>query len=270
MLRSWNRRRVEGSATDNGEANELLRRPHGSGAREDHSVTQRGIRSFVALSSEPADHDRTRLSAILTRLGAGPGSRAWALRLTAPTQNRLATNLDDTRLSLGPIMPLVAVGLEIRVEPDMEESPVHPRELLAAFGWDRLWAVETHVRYGGAVDPDSGHIYRFAIAKRARHLDHAGFVAHYLDRHAPLVLRSRPLFDRYVVSVIEESDSDVADAAGGGQWDAIAEQRFADHAQWAEHDRQLFEEKPAVRADLGRFLGGIVQFSGSRRIEVHS
>jgi hypothetical protein len=68
----------------------------------------------------------------------------------------------------------------------------------------------------------------------------------------PVVLEAGPLFDRHVVNLIE-SDGDA---------DGVVEQQFADEETCREHDRQVLEDKPAVRADIHKFVGGAEQFVG--------
>jgi hypothetical protein len=83
------------------------------------------------------------------------------------------------------------------------------------------------------------------------------FRDHYLGHHVPMVMGLGPLFDHYVVNLVDD-----------GPWDSVTEQRFTDTKSWTEHDRQIREEKPAVMADLGRFLGHVTEFRGDNRIEV--
>jgi hypothetical protein len=39
------------------------------------------------------------------------------------------------------------------------------------------------------------------------------------------------------------------------------EQQFVDQAAWNEHDRQVFEDKPAVLQDMRTFVGSAQQFA---------
>jgi hypothetical protein len=98
--------------------------------------------------------------------------------------------------------------------------------------------------------PGAG-VSRVGLVRRRPGLSHADFVEHYLTRHVPLVMATRPLFEGYWVHVaLDESCG----------WDAVVWQQFADLEVWAEHDRQVVESKPEVRADLGRFVGALVSF----------
>jgi hypothetical protein len=48
----------------------------------------------------------------------------------------------------------------------------------------------------------------------------------------------------------------------GAEWDGVVEQQFANRAVLDEHDRQVFEDKPAIADDVRRFIGGAQQFVG--------
>ena len=104
----------------------------------------------------------------------------------------------------------------------------------------------------------SAGIYRLGLIRRLASLDHQSFRSHYLETHAPLVVEQTPLFDRYVVHIAD---------SGQSGWDAINEQRFENVDRWAEHDALILETRPAVRADLRRFVAGMIQFAGRDRNE---
>ncbi|MCW2839056.1 MAG: EthD domain [Aeromicrobium sp.] len=206
-----------------------------------------------ALTSAPGWHDPERLRELVSEL-FGSGA-AWVARLVPPRQESLTRNLDQQGLSLGPALPTHAIGLDV---PGLgaDEAVALTGAVGARLGTGWCWVTEQHVFVeSDAARPDA--VYRFAMARRMAHLDHEQFRSHYLQTHAPLVVAQGPLFDRYVVSMIDDE-----------QWDAVAEQRFADFDTWAEHDRQIFEDKPAVRADLPNFLGGVVQLAAVDRLEV--
>jgi hypothetical protein len=206
-----------------------------------------------ALTSAPGWHDPERLRELVSEL-CGSGA-AWVARLVPPRQESLTRNLDQQGLSLGPVPPTHAIGLDVPVL-GAEEALGLARAVGARLGTDWCWTTDQHV-FVESDEPLPGAVHRFAMARRMAHLDHGQFRSHYLRTHAPLVVAQGPLFDRYVVSMIDDE-----------QWDAVAEQRFADFDTWAEHDRQIFEDKPAVRADLPNFLGGVVQLAAVHRLEV--
>lgn len=161
--------------------------------------------------------------------------------LFAPPQDRLRAGLSTT--------PADTVGARymVRIRDAVDEAELE--RLGRIKGIIDAWAYDEHV----IISPDTESpdaISRVAFARRREGMDHAQFVEHYLGNHVPLVIAAGPLFRRYVVRLLDDSE-----------WDAIVQQEFVDIATWNEHDRQLFEEKPQVREDLGRFLGGIVQYS---------
>ncbi len=81
-------------------------------------------------------------------------------------------------------------------------------------------------------------------------MTHAGFVAHWLQRHVPLALVHHPGLSRYVTNVVDRRLSD-----SGEEWDGIAELHFA-----TEHDLQhrMYDSAAGERiiaADIERFIG---------------
>jgi hypothetical protein len=118
--------------------------------------------------------------------------------------------------------------------------------------WDRLVAVHEHVLMSSK-EHDPSAVVRLGFISRLNGITSDEFGRHWLDEHAPLVLASGPLFDRYVVNLT------IDDVAG---WDGFVEQQFADRASMEEHDRQVFSDKPAIAADVRTFIGGAQQFAG--------
>ena len=124
-----------------------------------------------------------------------------------------------------------------------------PRGALAVaadLGWSDAVAVEEHVV------SDSGRpggVARIGYVTRRDGITRDEFTHHWTRVHGPLVLAHDPLFERYVVNVV----------AGTSPVDGIVEQHFADRATWAEHDRRILEERPAIAADIPAFLGSMHQ-----------
>jgi hypothetical protein len=121
----------------------------------------------------------------------------------------------------------------------------------SATTWASLTPVREHVLMGPPEYDDTA-LLRLAFLTRLDGLSASQFGRHWLDSHAPLVLASGPLFERYVVNLTEDEH------AG---WDGFVEQQFADEAARIEHDRQVLEDKPAVLADVRRFVGSARQFT---------
>lgn len=209
--------------------------------------------TFIALTSADGWDDRGHLRELV--LDLADSGRAWAARLVPPQQEALTRNLDQQGLTLGARPPSLAVGLEVALR-EVDDVDDVVRALAERLETSWCWATEQHT-FIESDEPRPDAVYRFALARRMSHLDHEQFRTHYVTTHAPLVVEKGPLFDRYVVSMLDDD-----------QWDAVAEQRFADFDTWAEHDRQLFEDKPEVRADLPNFLGGVVQLAAVGRVEV--
>lgn len=112
--------------------------------------------------------------------------------------------------------------------------------------------VHRHVVQAAGRELSEG-VSRIGLVRRRSDLTHAEFVQHYLDNHVPLVMEHGPLFDAYSVNIVDDSEC---------EWDAVVWQTFDSFSTWAEHDRQVMENKPEVRADLARFVGELVSFEG--------
>ncbi len=83
------------------------------------------------------------------------------------------------------------------------------------------------------------------IVRRAD-LDHAAFVAHWLERHVPLALTHHPGLRRYVTRVVDQRLS-----PGGAELDGIAELHLADGGGlFASADGERI-----IREDMARFIG---------------
>jgi hypothetical protein len=114
--------------------------------------------------------------------------------------------------------------------------------------------VRLHEVHDALTASDGASVARIGLLRRRRGMTREEFGDHYLCHHVPLVMDQGPLFQQYSVSLV--------DSPRDGGWDAVVWQTFADLATWAEHDRQVMEEKPAVREDLARFVGELVSFEG--------
>ena len=209
-------------------------------------------RSLIALSDDASVHDKQSLGR-LRHILRDEALRGWSMALTPPPQSAVTEWLNPTELTLGDTSPRVALGLSAQTTDDAL------RDLRDQFCCSWLWEVETHVQMGTARDGgDRGGIYRLGLIRRLTSLDRDTFRRHYLQTHAPLVVQQNPLFDRYVVHIAN---------SGPSGWDAINEQRFDSAQRWAEHDALILATRPAVRADLRRFVGGMIQFAGRDRVE---
>ena len=93
---------------------------------------------------------------------------------------------------------------------------------------------------------------RVGLLYRAPGLSQEQFMDAYLA-HGDLVLAHGPLFAQYVINLM-------LDTSRG--WDAVVEQWFDSAEVWAEHDRQVLQDKPAVAADVRRLIGSTRQFVG--------
>lgn len=102
-------------------------------------------------------------------------------------------------------------------------------------------------------------VSRIVLSRRLDSITREQFGEHWLTQHAPLVLSQGPGFSRYSVGPVADD---------GEPFDGIAEQRFDSQAQWTEHDRQVFESKPEVRADIPRFIGGGQQLAATGQLTI--
>jgi hypothetical protein len=121
------------------------------------------------------------------------------------------------------------------------------RAVATELGWQDATPVEEHVVHDLGLHAG---VARIGFLRRRPELSREEFARHWIDVHGPLVLAHDPLFVRYVANVVTAPDSAV---------DGIVEQYFPDAATWAEHDRRILEERPAVSADIQTFLGGMEQ-----------
>jgi hypothetical protein len=115
-------------------------------------------------------------------------------------------------------------------------------ELSNGLGWTKSMLVKERIHLDG--QPREGAIVRVGLMTRRADIARADFERLWVVDHARLVLESGPLFHRYASNIL----------IGDAGWDGIVEQWFDSPAECAEHDRLVAEEKPAVRADIGRFI----------------
>jgi hypothetical protein len=155
-----------------------------------------------------------------------------------------ATTEPSTRRPSG----LVLVWLTDPVDPGQVAAL---RAAPAGLGWTDAVVVEEHVI---ADDARPSDVTRIGFLRRRPELSRDEFARHWLTVHAPLVLAHDPLFVRYVANV----------PVGNANVDGIVEQHFPDAATWAEHDRRIVEERPAVLADVRRMLEDMEQFAATR------
>jgi hypothetical protein len=112
--------------------------------------------------------------------------------------------------------------------------------------------VEERVPLNGAIP--TGGLCRFTLQVRRPDLSREEFWQHWTQVHAPLVISMGPGFVRYITNKIVAPDV---------PWDGTVEQWFPSVAAMAEHDRQVFNEKEAIRLDLPKFMSKIQQFTGT-------
>jgi hypothetical protein len=218
--------------------------------------------SFVALSSDAAAHDAIALRKTLLRLHSDlgiepdPGSTASAQVLGVPPSSLLKDSVNAADLSIDPVQAKVALRLTLC---GIRYSPQEVvKEVRKSLGTGLVWEVSRHVGLRRDVDRSDSTVERIAFGKKRQGMTRERFMSHYLGTHVPLVMSHGPLFDRYVVNEIKQRD----------EWDSITQQQFSSAEQLMEHDRQLFESKPLVAADLPNFLGGVVQFTGMHKTTV--
>lgn len=177
----------------------------------------------------------------LGSLAAAIGHPVEVSTLTPPPQDRLSAALAGSPAF--PVEPRYFVRILDSVDAGELGRMLRLQQVVAGWICDERGILAPSTDLPGALS-------RLAFARRRSDIDHPQFVAHYLGTHVPLVMQAGPLFRRYVVRLVDDP-----------QWDAIVQQEFVDRDTWNEHDRLIFEQKPAIREDLGNFLGGIVQYS---------
>jgi hypothetical protein len=208
----------------------------------------------IALAADGAAHSRTALRALLR--DAAPGATATAWRLGPAVGGPLEADIGSPTRALGDPVPTVLFKLALPGPP----RDLTPADLVARWGVIGAWEVEEHVA-AGPVRTTRAAVHRLGFVIRRPELDRDAFAAHWTGIHAPLVMASDPLFDHYVLHTMR---------GDGGPWDGIVDQRFRDVATWAEHDRRIVEERPHVRADIGRFVLRIVQVAGRDGVQVRA
>ncbi|WP_433502992.1 hypothetical protein ACQP04_24990 [Pseudonocardia halophobica] len=185
-------------------------------------------------------------------LGRADGAdEAWQERFDA-----LSARLGDS----------VTHGVGVRATPEEEAAPSLglliwapaavevPADVLAAAVPGESWRpfLRLDERVVRDTDYADGSVLRLGLVRRLPELSRADFARHWMESHVPTVMVAGPLFDRYVVNIVE----------GGDSIDGVVEQQFPDEATCREHDRLAMQEKPQVRADMQKFIGGAEQFVG--------
>jgi hypothetical protein len=178
--------------------------------------------------------------------------------LRPPPDNRLADSVGDASPNLN-ISAAATVVTMATLADNLSQVPEVARDIAARHGYRSAWWVTPHTLLDD--QERTSTVMRFCLTRGLPQYSHRQFIDHYLDVHAPLVLANNPLFLHYVINEpVRERDLH--------PWGAIIEQYFADTETWIEHDRRIFEEKPAVAEDIKRFLGEIVVFSGHQLVSV--
>jgi hypothetical protein len=192
-------------------------------------------------------------------LGVADGDEgAWAARFAA------------LRERLGEHAVVRGVGVRAEVEPGSaaptaallvwapQDAHVPADALAASAPAGERWRPLLRLADDVVVDTDyvDGAVLRLGLTRRLAGLSRAEYARHWKDVHVPLVMGAGPLFDRYVVNIVEHPGEDVDGP------DGVVEQQFPDEATCREHDRQVLEDKPAVLADVRTFVGGAEQFVG--------
>jgi len=177
------------------------------------------------------------------------------------------TRLSSLLLSAGPMRVLGSIMRTEEPPVDLPAAllivstrPGRAAEVRGALATTGLatWTVTTFPLLESTGEMGADGVCKVVLAHRRPGMSRQDFRTHYLDQHVPLVLRLGPLFVDYQVSFTDD----------GGPWDSVTLQRFIDGDTWAEHDRQILEEKPAVVADLGEFLGPSVELSSYEQIQL--
>lgn len=151
---------------------------------------------------------------------------------------------------LGTSVPIPYGMIEIRLPAACSAGRIVTAQLAAELGWSRSALLKERIHLDG--QPRAGAIVRVGLMTRRPDIARSDFERLWAGDHARLVLESGPLFHRYATNIL----------VGDEAWDGIIEQWFDSDAQCAEHDRRVAEEKPVVRADVGRFLGKVQTYIG--------
>lgn len=100
----------------------------------------------------------------------------------------------------------------------------------------------------------------FFLCTRRAELSHAGYVAHLLERHAPLALRHHPRLRGYAVYDVEEA---LGSAAAIDSVNALG---FDSLEDWEQQLYDSHEGERLVTEDHARFLGGASGYAGRLRV----
>lgn len=133
---------------------------------------------------------------------------------------------------------------EVAPVPEISSTP----SFVLAWG-----SVVSHTAFETPTDSRSpAPITRIAVLKRKAALSPSEFWDHWKTVHAPLVVASEPLFQRYVLNYNVDSHA---------QWDGIVEQAFSSVEAANEHDSRIRGEgRELVKDDISRFVMGAWNF----------
>lgn len=225
---------------------------HGTGWRIQGDTAPQADRTFIALSSNVHDISVRGLEKIFHQLGAN-AIMITGMRLSEPIHNHLSEQTANVGLELNFEAPEAFLRIWLK-DPD-DGASLTAQQLAHQFSWSYVSETEDHVILDRGLPHSPEVISRLGLARRLPQLSHREFVNHWIGIHAPLVVDQGPLFGAYVISEGRHSTDP--------SWDGCVEQVFGRRALWDEHDQLILTEKPLVRADLARFLGGVRQFEGS-------
>jgi hypothetical protein len=210
--------------------------------------------SLVLFSRDPVSHSPESLESLLllaADIAPGPLSVVSA-RLTEPPLRRLETatrhGVDDS--SLDGVEVYTAIELPASTSPTAE---VVDALLGASTGYTHGWRFHQHELLALPDGLEDGWVARVAMARGLPGLTHEQFMNYWLHAHAPLVISQGPGFRGYRLH-------DPVVPTELVPWDGFVEQFYPNLEAWTQHDNAIFESKPAVRADLAKFLGAVQQY----------
>ena len=213
----------------------------------------------VAFTNAPEETDDSRLVEELGAIGhrlVEAGIRCQRARAQVFSLARFdGRELVKYRTDLLPgQVPPSAVMCWFDLQPGSQLAVAEVGTALEPTGWHHLSILDEYLQYTSEQWGNRpSEIVRLGLISRLPELTRAEFATHWIDRHGPLVVEHKPLYDMYVSNVLTYPEQ---------PWDGVVEHWFADEATWREHDRRNLEEKPDVIASA-RSGSQMQQFAGT-------
>jgi hypothetical protein len=224
-----------------------------------YGATWPTTRHLMVVSPDSSLHHQRHLGDLFRRwgnqMGVSTTLTGWSQRLRPPPGNDLAEQLHADDATVGHPIPTTALSIDLPHTVTNEDALAAVDLILAGAS---AWVVTRRAVVGNGALPRKPYLERFALSRRAAGSKEE-YRRRYLIGHVPLVLENNPLFDGYVVNLVDAPNND---------WDGLTQQRFSSPQRWIDHDRQLFEAKPAVAADLRTLVKTVVQFAATDRIHI--